>query len=283
MQEKKNAEDLYRKVLKNVNPSYKSVVKQIDKGLTTKHLYYNPFELVLPHGRGAGATNAIILSILYGIAKDWELKQDAIAKENGVDLRIKNLPNWHTAKEQDRKIVGHAAIICPEGYSLLETMKQVAWCMNDLGVADSYNDSLPKHSFEHKDSGAKIYIIDANKFANVEGRFKYLFCLAAESLSSYREYLNLMNSAFRFSKPEINTFCFVEYNVPESVVHWTYSNFTSRRNGVCFRKFLGSYLTMPKEWLGDSFFAQANMLKKMDKALYLNEYLGKPIRILERT
>ena len=74
----------------------------------------------------------------------------------------------------------------------------------------------------------------------------------------------------------------MEYNVPSSVRHWTYHSFTSRHNGVCFKKFLGSYLTVPKDWLGDAFFVHANKLKREDRLLYSNEYLGKPISIFER-
>jgi hypothetical protein len=171
MQEKSNASDVYNLVRKNVNPAYRGLVKHLDRGLTTKHLYFNTFEMVLPHGRGACASSAIILSILYAIEKDWELKKAALAKEKDVFKMLKNRPYWHTAKEQNRQIVGNAAVVVPNGYYPREMMKNFAWCMEKIGVAGSYNDSLSQHRFVHKESGAKIYFIEANKVIGHSERF----------------------------------------------------------------------------------------------------------------
>lgn len=269
------------RVSKNINPAYKRMFNDFSRGIETNHLYLSPQEIVLPHGRGAGATSATIYTILYGIEKDWEYKQNEIENwknHEWVEKRRRNLPHWHIAEKQNRNITGHSVIIRKDFSGVKWTMENVAWCIEHLGLTDKYQDFLLKRKFQRKESGANIYVMTVDEFNRFKGQFKYLFFDELDELDK-QTYFAFKTKALVRLNDSVNTFCFSAYNVPASTQHWTYPIMTTRKNSFSFKKYHATYLTMPKDWLGSRFFDEANYLKKTNRKLYDNEYLGKATTI----
>ena len=65
---------------------------------------------------------------------------------------------------------------------------------------------------------------------------------------------------------------FYSYNPPKSVNNWVNAEALEKRPDKLLHT--STYLTVPKEWLGEQFFLEAEHLKKTNELAYRNEYLG---------
>lgn len=280
MKDKKTkSNELFDKVRRNINPTYVKMLKDFRRGIETNNLFFDPFEISMPHGRGAGATSAIIQTILYGIEKDWENKQREDAKRadpKWQDRYIRTFKPYRVAPTQDRRIVGSALIVCPsECFIPRDIMHQVAYEIEKLGLRDYWSDCLENRSFIRKDYGAVIRIVSDDKMRGLTGCFKYCMFMSADYLDGFLTYRELKDNALGSTQTRANTFSFLDFNVPESETHWIVPIMVRRHNGPTFKKYPATYRTMPREWLGEPFFKVAEMLRKANPTAYKNEYLGK--------
>lgn len=276
-------EKLYTIARRNMNAPFRRMIADVRFAIDTKNLYFNDFQIILPHGRGACATSGIIFTILYGIEKDFEYKQIEqihLADPEWIKKREKTFKPYHTAPTQDRNIIGHTVMLCNTIEEVKSLMYYVAWGIKRLGLMDKYDDSIAKNRFVRKDYNAKIYCMTLDQFRKFKGQFKYVYFYNVDRMRYFQDFISLKDKALEPLNDEINTFCFAEYNVPESSSHWTYNTFT-RLKSKCrtLKVYFGTYQTVPQDWLGEGFFTMANLLKKENPRAYENEYLGKATTI----
>ena len=268
-------EILFRKVKENMNPVFRPMLSEVRFAIETKNLYFNPFTFVLPHGRGAGALSAIMLTILYAIEKDEENFSKEMERLFCKRYSRAKNPEYHIAKTQNRIIQGHVVCLCTSISQAKENMKHMEWAIEKLGMKREYQKSREKMYIERRDNEQRIYFMAIERFKEFKGQVKYVIFPDVDRMkqnqynkAAYKVLINLQEN--------VNTFCFVEYKVPAEDTHWTYEQFTKRPNkGKTYHRYFGTYKTMPKEYLGEFFYREADILKTSNPKGYENEFLGK--------
>lgn len=268
-------EILFRKVKECMNPVFRPMLSEVRFAIETKNLYFNPFTFVLPHGRGAGALSAIMLTILYAIEKDEEYFCKEAERWLCKRYSRAKIPEYHIAKTQNRMIKGHVVCLCTSIDQAKETMEHMEWAIEKLGMKREYQKSQEKMYIEKRVIGQRIYFMTIERFKEFKGQFKYVIFPDVDRMKQ-NQYHKAAYKALINVQEDVNTFCFVEYLVPAEATHWTYEQFTKRANkGKTYHRYFGTYKTMPKEYLGEFFYREADILKTSNPKGYENDFLGK--------
>ena len=130
--------------------------------------------------------------------------------------------------------------------------------------------------FNNIATGQKIYLRgadDAGKIKSIKPpKGKYIGVVVYEEFDQ----MNGMNEVRKIDQSVIrggNDFIvFKVYNTPASAKHFV--NEEARVPKADRLIHTSSYLDVPREWLGDVFFSEAEYLKSVNERLYANEYLG---------
>ena len=120
-------------------------------------------------------------------------------------------------------------------------------------------------------------------------------CLTPESQLLQRwEYINILDEATQLTHEMFdaithtarclndrigrNAIIMVSYNPDRDPFHWlNLERFHEQRDKVNYLHVPSTYKTVPREWLGETFFKNADMLKKANPQAYRTEYLGQTI------
>ena len=154
---------------------------------------------------------------------------------------------------------------------------QIKWAIDQLGLNDFFVETSSTFEFTLKYTGQKIILTgcdDPQKIKSIKprrGYFKNVWFEELAEFSGMEEIRTILQSVMRGIS---NFHCFYSYNPPLVVQNWV--NFEV---GVPHENRLvhhSSYLDVPKEWLGQPFFDEAEQLKKNNKRAYEHEYLGIP-------
>lgn len=87
------------------------------------------------------------------------------------------------------------------------------------------------------------------------------------------EIRNILQSLFRGEN--VKRISFYSFNPPKSARSWVNQEVKIPKSGR--RVHSSDYRTVPKEWLGDTFLAEAEHLKKVNNNAYKHEYLGEEV------
>ena len=98
---------------------------------------------------------------------------------------------------------------------------------------------------------------------------KFIWYEEADEFSGIREIDMINQSLIRGSG---SFFVFYTYNPPRSGTHWINSVFAVPRADRLVHA--SDYRSVPEEWLGSAFIAEADYLRSSDPVRYANEYLG---------
>lgn len=272
-----NTSALYDYVKKNVNPQYVGMVKMVQKWVTTHNLYFKPFEIGLPHGRGAGTSTAIMQTILFALERDLELKHQHEANLQNPKWVAKHLDkSYHVAQTQNRERIGDVLMVgnTPDEirYSIIPNIQ---WCLHKMGLEDRYTFSAVNKTFQHRFSGAIISCKTKEHLNRTYRCLKYLVLHNADQLDGERQYYSILGEFLPLNK-DVNSFCFLDFNVPYDYHHWINVLMRSKHSkDYNFLKVFATYRTMPRDWLGEYFFKEAELLKKTNPKIFENEFLGK--------
>lgn len=155
---------------------------------------------------------------------------------------------------------------------------QVLWAIDALGLGDFFRVMLTPLRIIYKPTGQTIYfkgLDDANKTKSVKprkGYFKYIWFEELEEFSGPEEIRKTTQSFLRGGSRYV---VFYSYNPPRNTSNWV-----NKESAVCRPdKYVhhSTYLTVPREWLGEQFWIDAEYLKKQDEASYRHEYLGESV------
>ena len=172
----------------------------------------------------------------------------------------------------------NAVVLRKVGDTLRDSVfSQLEWAISMLGVTDKWviKPSLPE--MVYKPTGRKILFRGADNPQKIkslkvsDGYVKYIWYEETDEFHGMREIRNINQSLMRGGA---SFTVFYSYNPPQSLRNWVNRVDFSDRNDVLSHS--STYLDMPKEWLGEQFFLEAEYLKKTQKERYDHEYLGKP-------
>lgn len=155
---------------------------------------------------------------------------------------------------------------------------QVVWGIYQLGLENLFN--IPKtysNGITFKPTGQKILFMgmdDPNKVKSIKLPFGYIGVTWWEELDQYAGENALRKVLQSTMRGGDKFWDFRTFNPPISKNNWAneYAEMAETRSNTLVVR--NNYLDVPKNWLGDQFFEEAEELKKVNPRAYEHEYLG---------
>ena len=156
---------------------------------------------------------------------------------------------------------------------------QFEWAIRMLGVEDEFTFMYSPMQIIRNSTGQKIVFKAADNPRKIKsinlgrGYIKYVWFEECDQFNGMRDIRNILQSVFRGIN--MRRISFFSFNPPESPRAWT--NAETKLTKLGRRVHHSTYLTVPREWLGDIFIAEAEHLKKTNNIAYRHEYLGEEV------
>lgn len=155
---------------------------------------------------------------------------------------------------------------------------QVIWAIEELGVSHLFKVNNSSFTITYLPTGQQILFFgvdDKTKIKSTKLPFGYVGLVWYEELDQFagmEEIRNLNQSLLRGGP---TYWCFYSYNPPRSRDNWVNqeSLYLEKDRLISHT----TYLDVPREWLGEQFFLEAEKLKEKREELYRHEYLGEVI------
>lgn len=165
------------------------------------------------------------------------------------------------------------------GFNLKDSVyEQFKWAISVLGVDNYWQFRLNPLEIRFILTGQKIIFrgadnpkkIKSTKFS--KGYCKYIWYEELDEFNGMEEVRTINQSLMRGGE---KFFVFYSYNPPKSNRNWVNSEGLNENKSRLTHH--STYLTVPKEWLGEQFFIEAEYLKNTKPDIYKHEYLGEVI------
>lgn len=170
----------------------------------------------------------------------------------------------------------HAVVLRKIGNTIKNSVyPQMQWGIDALGLTSKFRFKTSPHEITYKKTGQKILFFgvdDPQKIKSIKLPFGYVgivWCEELDQFSGMEEIRNLNQSLLR-GGPRFWEFC--SFNPPKSQNNWV--NEEKLFDDPDRLVHHSTYLGVPKEWLGDRFFEDAEKLKARNETAYRHEYLG---------
>lgn len=170
----------------------------------------------------------------------------------------------------------HAVVLRKIGNTIKNSVyPQMQWGIDALGLTDKFRFKTSPHEITYKKTGQKILFFgvdDPQKIKSIKLPFGYVGICWIEELDQFsgmEEIRNLNQSLLR-GGPVFWEFC--SFNPPKSQNNWVNEEKLFEDPDRLVHH--STYLGVPREWLGDRFFADAEKLKARNETAYRHEYLG---------
>lgn len=170
----------------------------------------------------------------------------------------------------------NAVVIRKIGLYLKDSVfEQLNWCIDRLEVSHLWQAKLSPLELAYIPTGQRIIFRGADKPKKLKstkvrhGYIRYVWYEECDEFSGIEEIRTINQSLLRGGK----TFTvFYTYNPPKSQRNWINGEVTipARDKLVCHT----DYRSVPAEWLGEQFLAEAESLSRTNPAAYAHEYLG---------
>lgn len=154
--------------------------------------------------------------------------------------------------------------------------EQIKWAINALGVADQWHVGVSPMQVTYKPTGQTIYFRGADDPTKVKsikvatGWIKYLWYEELNEFEGPEALRTLNQSILRGGSSYVVLYT---YNPPRSAGSWVNREAKTKQPGKRVHK--SDYLTVPRDWLGEQFFIDAEHLLAVNPKAYKHEYLGK--------
>lgn len=155
---------------------------------------------------------------------------------------------------------------------------QILWAIDALGVGDFFRVMLTPLRIIYKPTGQMIYfkgLDDPKKTKSIKlrkGYFKFVWFEELDEFSGPEEIRKTNQSFLRGGSRYV---VFNSYNPPRNTSSWVNKECAVSRPDKYVHH--STYLTVPREWLGEQFLLDAEYLKSIDEAAYRHEYLGESV------
>lgn len=206
-----------------------------------RHTYYD-----LYGGRGSCKSSFISVEIILGMMQDSEANA-VVFRKYGVTLRE-------------------------------SVYEQMQWAIDALGVSELWAGFTNPMRYVYKPTGQKIIFRGLDKAKKTKsikvshGYFKYLWFEELDEFAGEEEIRTVQQSVLRGGSKFV---VFKSFNPPISNTNWANKYVNEPREDALRHK--SDYTTVPEEWLGEQFLADAEHLKAVNEKAYEHEYLGIPV------
>lgn len=197
----------------------------------------------LKGGRGSTKSSFISIEIILGIMQHPDANAVAIRK---VGLYLKD-----------------------------SVYEQLVWSIEKLGVTHLWKTRLSPLELIYLPTGQRVLFRGADKPKKIKstkvhrGYIRYIWYEEVDEFFGMEEIRTINQSLMRGGgRFEV----FYSYNPPQSQRNWVNEEVTAARSDRMVHH--STYLTVPKEWLGEQFILEAEHLKNTKPLSYAHEYLG---------
>lgn len=198
---------------------------------------------VLSGGRGSCKSSFVSIEVILGIMND-ENANGAVIRKVGQYLRD-------------------------------SVFEQLLWAIEKLGVSHLWEARVTTPELIYKPTGQRILFRGADKPRKLKstkvakGYIRYIWYEELDEFSGQEEIDTINQSLMRGG----DVFCcFYSFNPPREKNNWVNSMCDDPREDRLVHR--SDYRTVPEEWLGPQFIAEAEYLRERNPARYENEYLG---------
>ena len=152
--------------------------------------------------------------------------------------------------------------------------EQLQWAIQALGVETYWTNKLNPLEMKYI-NGNKIVFRGADKPKKIKstkfskGYCKYVWFEEVDEFAGMEEIRTINQSLLRGGE---NFVVFYSYNPPQSQSNWVNEEVLGQRSDRLVHH--STYLTVPREWLGEQFLIEAEHLQKVKPTAYQHEYLG---------
>lgn len=172
----------------------------------------------------------------------------------------------------------HALIVRKVGNTLKDSVfSQLQWALEKLGLDGKYGERKNPLEMTLLQTGQKIYFRGADKkekIKSIKPPFGYIGVLWFEEVDQFageEEIRNIIQSAMRGGEL---AWIFMSFNPPKSKDNWANEYCKNPPEDRYIHH--STYMDVPKEWLGQPFYDEAENLKRANPDAYEHEYLGVP-------
>lgn len=218
-----------------IAPSFYNIHQDIKVGAHTHYW--------LKGGRGSTKSSFFSIEIILGMMKD--------KKANAVVLRKVGL------------------------YLKDSVFEQLQWAIEALKVSEYWDVKHSPLELTYIPTGQKIIFRGADQPKKIKstkvkkGYIKYIWYEEVDEFAGIEEIRMINQSLMRGGE---KFFVFYSYNPPKSANNWVNAEVKLTRDDRITHH--STYLTVPREWLGEQFFIEAEHLKNTKPESYEHEYLG---------
>lgn len=154
---------------------------------------------------------------------------------------------------------------------------QMQFAITSLGLDKYFTYTVSPMKITFIKTGQTIIfrgVDDKMKLKSLKAPFGYFgitWLEECDTFSGMEEIRSILQSSMRGGN---DFWCFMSYNPPQSI-----SNFMNKESLILRKDRIvhsSDYRTVPKEWLGEQFFNEAEHLKEINYHAYEHEYLGIP-------
>lgn len=165
------------------------------------------------------------------------------------------------------------------GNTLAESVfEQLLWAIDQLGVSHLWKPTLSPLRLTYLPTGQRIVFRgcdDPNKSKSIKirkGYFKYIWFEERAEFDSDDDERKILQSLMRGGDKYV---VFYTWNPPKSLNSWVNQDVLLNEPDTLYDH--STYLTVPREWLGEEFYEEAEKLKRRNRLKYRHEYLGEAI------
>ena len=179
----------------------------------------------------------------------------------------------------------NAVVIRKVGSTLRQSVYgQVGWAVDMQGGEEQWRFGITPLEAEHLDSGRRIIFRGADeprKLRSVKfkrGYCRYIWFEEADEFGDAGEIRSILQSLMRGGE----RFCvFYTFNPPKMRNHWLNKHLVQIKGGEGDSLVHHStYEGVPRGWLGEQFFVEAQRLRELNPLAYAHEYMGEAIGAL---
>lgn len=174
----------------------------------------------------------------------------------------------------------NAVILRKVGIHLKDSVfEQIWWAISILGVEEQWEGKTSSPlEITYKKTGQKILFRGADNPRKIKsikcrkGYIKYIWYEETDEFADMAEIRNINQSLMRGGKKFV---VFYTYNPPKSKKNWVNRESERQREDKYIHH--STYEKVPRDWLGEQFFLEAEHIKKTQPNVYRHEYMGEAI------
>ena len=173
----------------------------------------------------------------------------------------------------------HAVVMRKVGNTLRSSVyAQIVWGIAQMGLTRKFKCTVSPMEIVYSSTGQKIFFLgldDPGKIKSFKVPFGYVGTLWFEELDQFagpEEIRNVEQSLFRGGSFSL---AFKSFNPPAMARNWANRYALEARDGKLIHH--SDYRSVPPDWLGPRFLADAGYLRETNETAYRHEYLGEVV------